>query len=54
MQEKLSKRIAKKRFGLPSELGDSILLNICNPNKYLTGTFITIDGGMISGGIFEP
>jgi NAD(P)-dependent dehydrogenase (short-subunit alcohol dehydrogenase family) len=54
MQEKLSKRIAKKRFGLPSELSDSILLNICNPNKYLTGTFITIDGGMISGGIFEP
>ncbi len=54
MQEKLSNRIAKKRFGLPSELSDSILLNICNPNKFFTGTFITIDGGMISGGIFEP
>tara|TARA_B100001027_G_scaffold210602_1_gene177927 strand:+ start:1072 stop:1761 length:690 start_codon:yes stop_codon:yes gene_type:complete len=54
IQEKLSKRIAQKRFGLPSELSDSILLNICNPNKYFTGTFITIDGGMISGGIFEP
>ncbi len=54
IQEKLSKRIAKKRFGLPYELSDTILLNICNPNKYFTGTFITVDGGMISGGIFEP
>ena len=54
IQEKLSKRISKKRFGLPSELSDSILLNICNANEYFTGTFITIDGGMISGGIFEP
>ena len=54
IQEQLSKRTSKKRFGLPSELSDSILLNISNPNEYFTGTFITIDGGMISGGIFEP
>ena len=54
IQKKLSKRTSKKRFGLPSELSDSILLNICNTNEYFTGTFITIDGGMIGGGIFEP
>ena len=54
LQNKLKKRIGIKRFGLPDELSQIIYLNICNPNKYLTGTFIDLDGGMINGGIFEP
>ncbi len=53
MQDELSKRIGKKRFGTPLEMSKVLLNNIRNTNPYQTGTFITIDGGMISGGIFD-
>ena len=53
MQDQLAKRIAKKRLGTPMEMSKILLDNINNTNPYMTGTFITVDGGMISGGIFE-
>ena len=53
MQDELAKRIAKNRLGTPIEMSKILLDNIKNTNPYMTGTFITVDGGMISGGIFE-
>ncbi len=53
MQDELSKRIGKKRFGTPLEMSKVLLNNIRATNPYQTGTFITVDGGMISGGIFD-
>ena len=53
MQDELAKRIAKNRLGTPLEMSKILLDNIKNTNPYMTGTFITVDGGMISGGIFE-
>ena len=53
MQKEISKRIGKKRLGKPEEMHKALINNIKNINPYMTGTFLTIDGGMISGGIFE-
>ena len=53
MQKDISKRIGKKRLGKPEEMHKALINNIKNINPYMTGTFLTIDGGMISGGIFE-
>ncbi len=53
MQDELCKRIGKKRFGTPLEMSKVLLNNIRSTNPYQTGTFITVDGGMISGGIFD-
>lgn len=52
-KNRLSERIPLKRFGSNHELSNLIFNNINNPNSYLTGTCITIDGGMTSGGFFE-
>lgn len=54
MKTKLFNRIANKRFGSTKEFSKVVLNNIVNSVPYLTGTFITIDGGMSSGGFFEP
>jgi len=52
--EKLKSRVPKNRLGSPKELSELILSNIIHPIQYLSGVCITIDGGMTSGGIFEP
>ena len=53
MQNELTKRIGKNRLGTPIEMSKILLECIRNTNPYKTGTFITVDGGMMSGGIFE-
>ena len=53
MQNELTKRIGKNRLGTPIEMSKILLECIRNTNPYMTGTFITVDGGMMSGGIFE-
>ena len=52
--DKLIARVPKNRLGSTQELSELILSNIINPISYLSGICITIDGGMTSGGIFEP
>jgi NAD(P)-dependent dehydrogenase (short-subunit alcohol dehydrogenase family) len=52
-REALEARIPKHRFGEPEEFSAAILSNILHPNPYYTGTFITVDGGMTAGGIFD-
>lgn len=52
-QAKLSTKIPLARLGQPSEFSDIILSNIKNPPMYMTGSFITMDGGMTAGGLFN-
>lgn len=52
-QSNLSTKIPLARLGQPSELSDIILSNIKNPPMYMSGSFITIDGGITAGGIFN-
>jgi NAD(P)-dependent dehydrogenase (short-subunit alcohol dehydrogenase family) len=52
-QERLMQRIPAARLGQPAELSSVILRNILDPPFYATGTAITMDGGLTSGGIFQ-
>ena len=52
-QADLIQRIPSARFGEPSELSDIIFRNIENPPFYMTGSCITIDGGLTAGGVFH-
>lgn len=51
--ENIAKIIPLKRLGSPSEISSIILNNIINPQEYLTGQVINIDGGFTSGGFFQ-
>jgi NAD(P)-dependent dehydrogenase (short-subunit alcohol dehydrogenase family) len=52
-QEKLKEKIPIGRLGQSSELSALLLRNILDPPFYATGTFITMDGGLTAGGIFQ-
>ena len=52
-QNELLRRIPSKRLGSPEELSNLLLNNIKGKYPYLSGTFITIDGGLTTGGFFE-
>tara|TARA_X000001036_G_C20505429_1_gene735685 strand:+ start:224 stop:913 length:690 start_codon:yes stop_codon:yes gene_type:complete len=51
--ENLIDKIPSKRLGMAEEISEIILGNIIKPVKYFSGTCITIDGGMTSGGLFN-
>ena len=52
-KELISRKIPSGKLGLPEDLSNLLLHNILYPSPYQTGTCITIDGGLTSGGIFD-
>lgn len=52
-QKNIAKCIPLTRFGRPAELCSVIINNIVTPPAYASGSFITLDGGLTAGGIFN-
>lgn len=44
--ERLVKRVPQRRFGDPSDLDGALLLLASDAGRYLTGSIVTVDGGM--------
>ena len=53
MQENIKEKIPSYRFGKVKEFSKLLTQNIINSPPYLTGSIITIDGGLTAGGFFN-
>jgi 3-oxoacyl-[acyl-carrier protein] reductase len=47
--ERLKKRIPQRRFGTPEDLDGALLLLASDASRYMTGSIIVIDGGLMLG-----
>jgi NAD(P)-dependent dehydrogenase (short-subunit alcohol dehydrogenase family) len=45
--ERLKKRIPQRRFGTPADLDGALLLLASDASRYMTGSIIVIDGGLM-------
>jgi NAD(P)-dependent dehydrogenase (short-subunit alcohol dehydrogenase family) len=47
--ERIKKRIPQRRFGTPEDLDGALLLLASDASRYMTGSIIVIDGGLLLG-----
>jgi NAD(P)-dependent dehydrogenase (short-subunit alcohol dehydrogenase family) len=45
--ERMKKRIPQRRFGMPEDLDGALLLLASDASRYMTGSIIVIDGGLL-------
>jgi 3-oxoacyl-[acyl-carrier protein] reductase len=45
--ERIKKRIPQRRFGTPEDLDGALLLLASDASRYMTGSIIVIDGGLL-------
>ena len=45
--ERMRKRIPQRRFGTPEDLDGALLLLASNASRYMTGSIIVLDGGLL-------
>jgi NAD(P)-dependent dehydrogenase (short-subunit alcohol dehydrogenase family) len=45
--ERMRKRIPQRRFGTPADLDGALLLLASDASRYMTGSIIVIDGGLL-------
>jgi NAD(P)-dependent dehydrogenase (short-subunit alcohol dehydrogenase family) len=45
--ERMKKRIPQRRFGTPEDLDGALLLLASDASRYMTGSIIVIDGGLL-------
>jgi NAD(P)-dependent dehydrogenase (short-subunit alcohol dehydrogenase family) len=48
-REMFSQTTALKRYGLPQEIADLVLYLLSDRSSYITGTAISVDGGVMTG-----
>ena len=47
--ERLKKRIPQRRFGTPEDLDGALLLLASDASRYMTGSIVVLDGGLMLG-----